>query len=128
MTVSVLCLFTSVPFGWSVVCDCGIRRSLNFFYTKYITSSIYRNILLHFCIKSFGYGIFNFNSAKAHYKHFSKDKNMNFDLIPLHVILFIKSFGKITKLEFKESNMSPGKTKVKQSKFIEFISQDEGLF
>ena len=32
------------------------------------------------------------------------------------------------KLEFRESDVSPGKTKVKQGKFIEFISEDEGLF
>ena len=32
------------------------------------------------------------------------------------------------KLEFPESDVLPGKTKVKESKFIEFISQEEGLF
>ena len=34
----------------------------------------------------------------------------------------------IIKLEFRESDVSPGKTEVKQGKFVEFISLDEGYF
>ena len=32
------------------------------------------------------------------------------------------------KQEFRESDVSPCETKVKQGKFIEFLSQDERLF
>ena len=32
------------------------------------------------------------------------------------------------KLEFRESDVSPGKTEVKQGKFLEIISPVEGLF
>ena len=33
-----------------------------------------------------------------------------------------------SKLEFRESDVSPGKTEVKQGKFIEFISPAKGYF
>ena len=34
----------------------------------------------------------------------------------------------INELEFQESDVSPGKTKVKQGKFVEFISLTKGYF
>ena len=64
----------------------------------------------------------------------NRDSNLSPQLQRLarkNVISLVSSLDMIlskNELEFRESHVSPGKTKVKQGEFIEFISQDEGLF
>ena len=40
----------------------------------------------------------------------------------------LASHGKLFQLEFRDSDVSPGKTEVKQGKFVEFISPAKGYF
>ena len=40
----------------------------------------------------------------------------------------LKSDLSLAKVEFRESDVSPGKTDVKQGKFVEFISPAKGYF
>ena len=41
---------------------------------------------------------------------------------------FMRFYLTIGKLEFQESDVSPGKTEVKQGKFVEFISPTKIIF